>query len=136
MKKKLAFILICLAILGCKNKEVQGIIIGDTLLVLQSYSENKELCHLIERALNKDSEALVGLINFPCGGAAGCYDVGYIVSQLVYRIGEHEFIQMTSKLTKQQQIEIRNYIEVGLEYGHNNLKIEHEFPELDKILKG
>ncbi len=62
--------------------------------------------------------------------------MGYIVSQLVYRIGEHEFIQMTSKLTKQQQIEIRNYIEVGLEYGHNNLKIEHEFPELDKILKG
>jgi hypothetical protein len=77
-----------------------------------------------------------------CGGAAGCYDLGFIITQIIYRIGEKEFASMVKKLNKEETNSIEGLIMAGLEYGDNDKdgkmddkRIENEFPELQKLLK-
>ena len=96
-------ILLMLAFLitACKQNEVKGIIIDSTLYTNQSISytnqsisENKELRLLIEQTLNKDETALAKLSDFWCGGASGCYDLGFIVTQIIYKLGVEDFVTM------------------------------------------
>ncbi|TXF79227.1 hypothetical protein [Chryseobacterium sp.] len=77
-----------------------------------------------------------------CGGGAGCYDLGFIVTQIIYRIGENEFASMVEKLGREETNSIEGLIRVGLEYGDHDKdgkmddrRIENEFPELHKLLK-
>lgn len=126
---------------GCKQKSVKGVIIGSTLYEGQTAADNRKLCDIIDRALNKERTALLELIGFNCGGAAGCYDLGYVVTQIVNRIGEKEIIQLTKDFTKPQRNELLGLIEVGLEYGDNNYdgkmdeaRIEATYPILEKAL--
>ena len=137
MKNKLLSISILLSLFGCKRQEVDGIRIGETLYVHQSLDENQRFRSLIEQTLKKDSQALVGLQDFPCGGGAGCYDLGVIITEIVYRNGEADFIAMVKKLSQNQKRQIWSYIRAGLEYGDfnsdgktDNKRIEDEFPEL------
>ena len=81
------------------------------------------------------------LNNFWCGAAAGCYDLGFVMTQIIYKIGESEFIKIVQKLKKEDISGLEGLINVGLEYGDNNkdgkmdnMKIEIEFPRLHKIL--
>ncbi len=104
--------------------------------------KNRELRPIIQQTLNKDEKALAKLNDFWCGGGTGCYDLGFIVTQIIYRIGEKDFIEMTSKLDNKQVIELEGLIMAGLEYGNNdkdgkmdNKSIETEFPELYNLLK-
>jgi hypothetical protein len=127
---------------SCKQNEVDGIIIGNTLYENQNFSDNRELRKLIHQILNKDDKSLSILNNFWCGGGAGCYDLGFIVTQIIYRLGEQEFINMVNKLSSEELIRLESLIEVGLEYGDNDRdgkmdekKIENEFPCLYKLLK-
>jgi hypothetical protein len=91
--------------------------------------------------LNKDENALTKLNNFWCGDAAGCYDLGFVVTQIIYRLGEDEFIKMVVKLDRERISGLEGLIAAGLEYGDNNKdgkmdnkQIENEFPKLHKIL--
>ncbi|MCW8897805.1 MAG: hypothetical protein OQJ96_04045 [Flavobacteriales bacterium] len=126
---------------SCKQNEVNGIIIGLTLSENQSLSENRELIQLIKDALNLNEQAIPKLINFPCGGAAGCYDLGFVLTQIIYQIGEDEFIEMILLLDTNYINKLQGLIMAGLEYGDNNndgksdnKKIEKEFPTLNEIL--
>ena len=126
---------------SCKQNEVNGIVIGHTLSENQSLSENRELIQLIKDALNLNKQAIPKLINFPCGGGAGCYDLGFVVTQIIYQIGEDEFNKMVLLLDTNDINELRGLVMVGLEYGDNNndgksdnKKIEKEFPTLNEIL--
>ncbi|WOD45148.1 hypothetical protein [Hwangdonia lutea] len=96
--------------------------------------------HLIVKTLNKDYKALIALKNFPNGGAASSYDLGYIISQIIYRLGEDEFLSLVKKFPKNEQ-NFEGLIDVGLEYGDNNYdgkmddkKFEQEFPKLYQFL--
>lgn len=116
--------------------------IDHTLYENQSYSDNRELRNLIHETLNKDEKALAKLNKFWRGGAAGCYDLGFVVTQIIYRIGEKEFATMLEKLTREETNSIEGVIMAGLEYGDNDKdgkmddkRIENEFPELYKLLK-
>lgn len=127
---------------SCKQNEVDGIIIGHTLYENQSFSENRELRQLIQQTLDKDEKSLAKLNEFWCGGGAGCYDLGFVVTQIIYRIGEKNFASMVEKLNKEETNSIEFLIMAGLEYGDNdkdgkmdNKKIENEFPELQNLLK-
>jgi len=131
-----------LTLTSCKQNEVDGIIIERTLYIHQSFSKNRELRKLISQTLNKDEKALAKLNNFWCGGGAGCYDLGYVVTQIIYRLGEPDFIIMADKLDRKDIPELEGLIMAGLEYGDNdkdgkmdNKRIETEFPELFKLLK-
>jgi hypothetical protein len=130
-----------LTLSSCRQNEVDGILIDHTLYENQSLSDNRELRQLIHQTLNKDEKALAKLNNFWCGGGAGCYDLGFIVTQIIYRIGEKEFSSMVEKLSKEETNSIES-IMAGLEYGDNDKdgkmddkRIENEFPELQKLLK-
>ncbi len=137
-------ILLMLAFLitACKQNEVKGIIIDSTLYTNQSISENKELRLLIEQTLNKDETALAKLSDFWCGGASGCYDLGFIVTQIIYKLGVEDFVTMVEKLGQKERTVLYSLILFGLEYGDNdrdgkedNKLIENEFPALFILLQ-
>ena len=120
---------------------MDGIFIAHTLYENLSISEQTDLKKLIRRTLVKDEKALTKLNNFWCGGAAGCYDLGFVMTQIIYKIGENEFIKIVQKLKKEDIRGLEGLIVVGLEYGDNNkdgkmdnMKFEFEFPTLYKIL--
>ena len=130
-----------LMLFSCKKKEINGIIIGDTLLVHQSLKHNQELTEIIKKSLNKDKSGIIQLVNFECGGGAGCYNLGFILTQIIYEINEDEFINVINQIDKKQKNRISSLIGVGLEYGDNDKdgkmdskRIELEFPDLNKIL--
>ena len=135
-------LLVGLTLTSCRQNQVDGIIIDHTLYENQSFSDNRELRQLIHQTLNKDEKALAKLSKFWCGGGAGCYDLGFIVTQIIYRIGEKEFASMVEKLNREETNSIEGLIMAGLEYGDNDKdgkmddkRIENEFPELQKLLK-
>jgi hypothetical protein len=141
MVKNIIFIFLILTIISCKKEKIDGIIIGDTLFVHQSVSENRKMVNLINHALKKDKNAIIEIINFPNGGAASSYDLGYVLTQIIYRIGESEFADILKKIPKSERNEIEGLIAVGLEYGDNDYdgkmderRMETEFPKLTEIL--
>ncbi len=120
---------------SCKEKVVDGIEIGHTLYTNQSFEQNKKLSDLITQTLNKNSNGLSELTEFWCGGGAGCYDLGFICTQLVYQVGEADFINMASDLNDKQKSSLKGLLDVGFEYGnYENRKTETEFPKLNEIL--
>lgn len=140
MLKNFIFIFLILTIISCKKEKVNGIIIGDTLFVHQSVSENRKMVNLINQALKKDKNAIIEITKFPNGGAASSYDLGYVLTQIIYRIGENEFADILRKTPKSERNEIEGLIAVGLEYGDNDYDgkmdekgIETEFPKLNEI---
>ena len=143
MKRVLTFtiLLFILTLHSCKERETNGIVIGETLYVHQDYETNKELRNLIQEALNHNEKAIPKLTNFPCGGSAGCYDLGFILTQIIYQIGEEKFNQMVLQLDTNEVNGLRSLIRAGLEYGDNDKdgkmddkRIEKEFQILDKTL--
>lgn len=136
------FVIISFTLISCKKNESNGIEIGATLYIHQDYETNKHLIQLIEEALAKNEEAIPKLTNFPCGGGAGCYDLSFVLTQIIYQIGEEEFNQMILRLDRNEINGLRSLISAGLEYGDHNAdgkqddrRIETEFPILDKKLK-
>ncbi|MFL9832052.1 hypothetical protein ABS764_14465 [Flavobacterium sp. ST-87] len=138
----ISIIHLILTLNSCKEKETSGIIIAETLYVHQGYETNKELRNLIQETLNKNEKAIPKMISFPCGGGAGCYDLGFVLTQIIYQIGEENFNQMVLRLDRNEIKGLRSLIRVGLEYGdHDNdgkvddRKIENEFLILNETLK-
>ncbi len=141
MVKKIIFLFVILTIISCKKEKVDGIIIGDTLFVHQSLSENIKMESLINHALKKDKNAIIGIKKFTNGGAASSYDLGYVLTQIIYRIGENEFANILREIPKSELNGFEGLIAVGLEYGDNdydgkmdNKRMETEFPKLTEIL--
>ena len=138
----LSILLFSLTLNSCKKRETNEIKIAETLYVHQDYETNKELRNLIQEALDQNEKSLPKLTNFPCGGGAGCYDLGFILTQIIYQIGEKEFNQMVLRLDRNETKGIRSLIIAGLEYGDHdndgkmdNRRIENEFPILNETLK-
>ena len=138
---KIILLFLTIILVSCKKEKVDGIIIGDTLFVHQSLSENRKMENLIKNSLKKDKNAILEIKNFPNGGAASSYDLGYVLTQIIYRIGEKDFADILREIPKSERNGIEGLIAVGLEYGDNdydgkmdNKRIESEFPKLTKIL--
>ncbi|HMF72846.1 MAG TPA: hypothetical protein VK616_15315 [Flavitalea sp.] len=113
-----------------------------TLYENLTFSEQRKLKDLIIRTLNRENQALAELAHFDCGGAAGCYDLGFVVTQIIYKMGESKFAEMLSRLSDESAREVEVLISVGLEYGDNdqnektdNTTIERAFPQLLRQIK-
>lgn len=131
-----------LTLASCSLNEVDGIRIDQTLYENQSFVKQQELRQLIRQTLNRDEKALAKLSDFWCGGGAGCYDLGFVITQIIYRVGEKDFIAMASTLDSKQSAVLESLITAGLEYGDqnkdgkvDNRRIETEFPALSELLK-
>jgi hypothetical protein len=121
---------------------INGIVMGETFIENQTYKENKRLDTIIQKTLKGDYNSLRRLNHFPCGEGAGCYDKGYIITQIIYKLGEDNFSKMVNILDQKELYGMEGYIDVGLEYGDNNfdgkidnLIFKNEFPKLYKTLK-
>ena len=135
MKNLLIYFLLFFTLLSCKEKIVDGIEIGQDLYVGQSLKQNKKLSELITQTLNKNSNALSELTEFWCGGGSGCYDLGIITSEIVYKMGESEFIKVATELESDRKNSLIGLLNAGLEYGYvPDRKIETEFPNLNELL--
>ena len=139
--RKLILISLLLFLISCKKENIEGVEIGKTLLENQNFAENKKLDTIIRTTLKGDFNSLRRLNHFPCGDGAGCYDKGFIITQIIYKIGENNFNKMVDNLDRKELYGIEDYIKAGLEYGDNNKdgkmdnKIaEKEFPILMKKL--
>ncbi len=139
--KRVIFIFLTLIFVCCKKEKVDGIIIGGTLLTHQSLERNRKIEKLILQSLKKDKNSIIELKNFPNGGAASAYDLGYIITQIIYRIGEKDFAKILIEIPKSERKGFAGFIMAGLEYGDNdydgkmdNKRMESEFPKLTEIL--
>lgn len=115
-------LLLCLLfcfIVSCRESEVFGISLGDTLTQNLESNEHQQLKNIIKRTLDNEEVALKELIYFPCGGASGCYDLGYIITQLIYKIGEEQFVTIITNFDETTSDELLGLVDVGLEYGYN-----------------
>lgn len=137
MKRFLIALFIMFSLISCLKNNINGIIISDTLLSNKSFQENKNLNKIINQCLNKEFNGFKKLLEYNCGEGAGCYNLGYILTQIIFRIGEDEYIKVISKLSKKDQINLNSFIKVGLEYGDNNydekmdnLRINDTFPKI------
>ena len=140
--KILGLLLIVFIFNSCNQSQVEGIIIGHALSENQSLEDNQKLQKLLRKTLRGDADSLVTLLHFECGGGAGCYELGSIVTQIIYKLGENNFIEITNKLDAKSFITLESLISVGLEYGDNDIhgkmdykKIETEFPKLLYLIK-
>ena len=135
MKNITIYFLLIFTLLSCKEKVVDGIEIGHTLYTNQSLKQNKKLSELITQTLNKNSNALSEFTEFWCGGGAGCYDLGIITSEIVYKMSETEFIKIVTELKSGRKNSLKGLLHAGLEYGYEpDRKLEIEFPNLNKII--
>lgn len=125
---------------ACLDRQVDGIIISETLINNRSFSENKHLKNIIKRCLNQEPKAFQDLLNFNCGDGEGCYDLGYVLTQIIFKIGEDNYIKCISELSTEEQTNLSSFIRVGLEYGDNNhdgkmdnLRIKQTFPKISEL---
>lgn len=137
--KKILLIVILIFFIACNKSEIEGIEIGNTLVETQTYSENQKLIASISGTLNQDSNSLVSLLHISTDGAGG-YDLGSVITQIIYKVGEEDFLKMTESLNVEEKNLLTGFIEVGLEYGYQidaknpNQKVEKEFPKIYKSL--
>ena len=131
--KIILFIITTITFSSCIKNEVEGIEIGHNLYDTQGYSTNKELINLIKQSVKKDENSLTKLINFWCGGGAGCYDLGFVITQIISKIGEDEFVIMTNKLSTDNKAMLVVLIGAGLEYGDNNKDNKMDDTTMDKV---
>lgn len=140
--KLIALICIIGVTTSCLREKVDGIVIGNTFLAHQSWEENKAVVKAIQEILARKRSGIEVLINIDCGGAAACYDLGFVISQIVYRVGENEFIKMVDGIEQERLSDLSAFISIGLLYGDNNMdgkidekRIEDEFPNLNTLLR-
>ena len=125
MKKIIAIITLFLLI-SCNQNHYQDIEFGNTLIENQTLSENRKLYDAVEKTVGLNSIGLIELINLNCGGAAGCYDLGDIITQIIYKVGEKDFLSIVEKLNSKQKQSLNELIKVGLEYGYANTQKDFE----------
>lgn len=124
MKKRIHFLFtvvyLLFALIACNNKcNVDDIEVSE-ILALSSKEKGIKYCKLLEAALTGDKKAILDLSLLEFSDATG-YDHGSILVDLIIKIGEDKYIGAISTTNKQQKGIIKSYIDVGLEYGNNNL---------------
>lgn len=120
---------------------IDGIKVQNTLYENLSPLRRLALRRDIKNTLSGDGQSLRSLVLFDCGGAAGCYDLGYVLTQLIYRVGENKVVEMGRSLNKRELAELESLLIAGLEYGASNndrakspKEIDQEFPLLYRFL--
>ncbi len=124
---------------SCKSDEYKGIKIG-TVMDAKPTENETELKEIIDEILEKKPIGLKRIIKVDCNNA-GCYDLGFVLTQTLRKIGENNFIKMCETLNYYEKQEIKSLLEVGFEYGDNNYDgkmddstLSKKYPELSEKL--
>ncbi|MEG1199869.1 MAG: hypothetical protein RSD53_10785 [Algoriella sp.] len=141
MIKTITLISILVFTISCTVKEYKKVVIPYSInnrSDLMSY----KLKGIIDSAFRLESDAFIDFIelsNTVDGESA--YDLGYVLTQIIYMIGEDEFLKTINNFTNDEKEILISFINVGLEYGDNdydniqdNRKIENEFPIIQQTL--
>ena len=135
------FISILIFTISCTVKEYRKVVIPYSINNRSDLMSWK-LKGIIDSAFRMESDAFrdfIVLSNTVDGESA--YDLGYVLTQIIYMIGEDEFLKTINNLTNDEKAILISFINVGLEYGDNdydniqdNKRIEDEFPLIQQKL--
>ena len=127
--------------ISCTVKEYRKVVIPYSINNRSDLMSWK-LKGIIDSAFRMESDAFrdfIVLSNTVEGESA--YDLGYVLTQIIYMIGEDEFLKTINNLTNDEKAILISFINVGLEYGDNdydniqdNKRIEDEFPLIQQSL--
>lgn len=125
-----------LCLISCNQENASGIYLGTTLTVHQSFKENRVFIRIVENSLQGDVNSIEKLPDIWCGGASGCYDLGYVITQIIDELTEGVFIEKMMQMDYSQATKFNVFIRVGLEYGNypTDMKYEDKYPHLYKYL--
>ena len=135
------FISILIFTISCTVKEYRKVVIPYSINNRSDLMSWK-LKGIIDSAFRMESDAFrdfIVLSNTVDGESA--YDLGYVLTQIIYMIGEDEFLKTINNLTNDEKAILISFINIGLEYGDNdydniqdNKRIEDEFPLIQQKL--
>ena len=141
MIKTITLISILVFTISCTVKEYKKVVIPYSINNRSDLMSWK-LKGIIDSAFRMESDAFrdfIVLSNTVEGESA--YDLGYVLTQIIYMIGEDEFLKTINNLTNDEKAILISFINVGLEYGDNdydniqdNKRIEDEFPLIQQKL--
>ena len=139
-QKFLLQFILCLILTACKEYPIPFDVNRNTFYKNLDPIQQIIYKELITKSLEKDKISLVNLIKFDCGGASNCYWHGEILAKIAYALGETELIKLALDMTNIEKRYLHLLISAGLEYGEfkdkqKDLKIENEFPNLNRILQ-
>jgi len=138
IKKFLIFSFIFLLI-SCSVKEYDGIQIPYSIHIRTDFLDRK-VRNVIKSALQDDPNAFKEFISLSDKvDGESAYDLGYVLTQIINRIGEDKFIELTKNLTTDDKQLLKSFVRVGLEYGDNdydgkmdNASIENTYKKINK----
>lgn len=120
----------------CGRKVINDIEVSE-LLLIASKEQNIDYCKLLNESIKGNDSSIRQLALLKIYDGAG-YDHGAVVVDLIGLIGEDKFIYSLTTINNEQKKWIKEYIEVGLEYGNNvNLQTQtfkEAFPKIYKFL--
>ena len=141
MIKTIAIALMTILTISCTVKEYKKVVIPYSINNRSDLMSWK-LKGIIDSAFRMESDAFrdfIVLSNTVEGESA--YDLGYVLTQIIYMIGEDEFLKTINNLTNDEKAILISFINIGLEYGDNdydniqdNKRIEDEFPLIQQSL--
>jgi len=115
----------------------QGISTESNFGIYQSLPEKAERTILINQTLSKDINALKTLTYLSCGGGAGCYDHGWVLVQILYRLGDVQFAEMIKSWRPDEKTMLLSFLYVGAEYGmtKDHYYIDKHYPKTTQALR-
>jgi hypothetical protein len=91
--------------------------------------------NLLNKSLDSDTAALLDFFKINQIYDAAGYDHGYILIQLMKKVGDKEYASILQKLDKNELSSVLQYFEVGID-GNERVEVEIEnfFPITSKII--
>ena len=135
MKNSL-IIVIAILFYGCT--EQPKIPISNTLeIALDNHSKYSEYIRTLNKAVDKDSTALLNFFKIDYINDAAGYDHGFILVQLMKIYGDKKFSDILQMTNDQDLRKVRQYFEVGIDAKSNSEKNEMKisYPISSKILQ-
>lgn len=131
--------------LGEKRESTDGIEFGETWVFYNSSCANRKMQKAVRQTLDLNPEGLKALSVMECD-SAGCYDLGGVFTQIIYRVGDRQTAAMLPALNEREKKRFASLLPAGLEYstanpkGNGTKEVETEFPavyrQLFPYLKG
>src|SRR5690606_25563875 len=116
------------SLISCSVKEYDGIEIPYSIHIRTDFLDRK-VRNVIKSALNNEPNSFKDLIELSDEvDGESAYDLCYVLTQIINRIGEDNFLELTKELSNDEKQLLKSFIMVGLEYGDNNYdgKIDNE----------
>lgn len=131
--KTFSILLSTVILLSCSVKEYKGIKIPYSIYIRTDFLDRK-VRNVIKSALNSNPNTFKDYIKLSeTVDGESAYDLGFVLTQIINRIGEDEFLELTKNLNSNEKQLLRGFIEVGLEYGDNNYDGEMDDERIENI---